>query len=109
MNTYTAEWSGCYPCLCSGEWTLFKNGEKVSVEIPFKKSPANTFGVYSEWYFNEHYCEEFEDYEDGLACDAWCNEYRDYLKKVAPKSDWPLIFAAFQAKDWRHNMCGGCI
>lgn len=29
MN-YKAEWSGCYPCLCYGTWTLFKDGEDVS-------------------------------------------------------------------------------
>ena len=109
MNTYTAEWTGRYPCLCSGEWTLFKNGEKVNVEIPFQGSCAGTSGTYEEWHFDENWCEVFEDYEDGLACDAWCNKYRDYLAKVAPKSDWTQIFMAFSRNDWRHGSCGGCI
>lgn len=29
-----AKWSGLYPCLCSGEWTLKVNGKDVSDKIP---------------------------------------------------------------------------
>ena len=109
MAQYWTEWTGRYPNLCHGEWHLYRDKEELNVEIPFQGSPANTFGTYYEWGFDENYCEDFEDYEDGLACDAWCNEYQDYLEKVAPKSDWPCVFAAFQKKDWRHGICGGCI
>ena len=108
MNMYTTEWTGTYPNLCSGEWTLFKYSEKVDVEIPFQGNPANTFGIYSEWWF-ENWSEVFGDYEDGLSCEEWCKENKDYLEKVAPKSDWPLVFEAFQENDWRHGSCGGCI
>jgi hypothetical protein len=108
MTKYYAEWSGSYPCLCSGEWTLFIDDEPCKVEIPFQGDCADTFGTYEEWHF-ENWIEVFEDYECGMHCDDWCNEYQDYLEKVAPKSDWPLVFEAFQANDWRHGSCGGCI
>lgn len=109
MTKYYAEWSGRYPCLCSGEWTLFIDDKPCKVEIPFQNDCADTFGTYEEWHFDENWCEVFDDYECGMQCDDWCNEYRDYLEKVAPKSDWPLVFGAFQANDWRHSSCGGCI
>ena len=29
-----AKWSGSYPWLCSGEWTLFIDGKDMSDKIP---------------------------------------------------------------------------
>ena len=108
MNTYTTEWTGAYPNLCSGEWTLFKNGEKVDVEIPFQGCPANTAGEYEEWWF-ENWNEVFGSYFDGLSCEEWCKENKDYLVKVAPAHEWANIYCAFSENDWRHGSCGGCI
>ena len=108
-NKYRANWSGSYPCLCSGEWTLFKNEIEIKEPIPFQNNPANTYGVYSEWHFDENWIEQFEDYEDGLLCTEWCKEYKDYLSKIAPMDEWDKIYYAFQENDWRHCECGGCI
>ena len=109
MAKYYAEWSGRYPCLCCGEWTLFVDGKPCEVVIPFQGDCADTFGTYEEWHFDEDWCEIFENYECGMGCDDWCNEYRDYLVKVAPKHDWPLVFQAFQVNYCRHGWCCGCI
>lgn len=109
MTKYRAEWSGSYPCLCHGEWTLFKDDVEITIPIPFQGSPANTYNVYSEWRFDDDWSEDWDDYEDGELCDDWCLANHDYLSMIAPKEDWPDIFAAFQANDWRHNSCGGCI
>lgn len=108
-NEYRAEWTGCYPTLCYGDWTLYKNEIEITEPIPFQGNPANTHGFYSQWYFDEDWCEQFEDYEDGLLCTEWCEENKDYLSKIAPSSDWNKIYAAFQEFDWRHGECGGCI
>ena len=109
MLKYEAKWSGGYPCLCSGEWKLYINGELSEVEIPFQGEPADTYGTYPSWHFDENWCEVFEDYEEGLNVDAWCEEYKDYLDLIAPVSDWPLVYEAFSSEDWRHGSCGGCI
>ena len=29
-----AKWTGCFPCLCSGEWKLYIDGQDVSFLIP---------------------------------------------------------------------------
>lgn len=109
MNVYKAEWSGSYPCYCSGEWTLYINNKPCEIEIPFQNSPANTEGNYQEWWFDENWCEQFGSYSDGMCCEEWCKEYQDYLSKIAPREDWEEIFEAFQDCDWRHGECGGCI
>ena len=108
-NAYRTEWSGNYPCLCHGEWTLLKNEIEIPEPIPFQGQPANTLGLYSEWHFDDNWCEQFEDYEDGLPCSEWIEQYQDYLSKIAPSNDWEKVFAAFQKNDWRYNSCGGCI
>lgn len=43
-----ASWSGSFPNLCSGEWTLIVNGKDVSAHIPdnLRYSEMNTFGKY---------------------------------------------------------------
>jgi hypothetical protein len=58
-----AKWSGKYPCLCFGNWTLKVDGKDVSKLIPSKlrKSPMNTYGTYQSWHF-ENWIEVFEDY-----------------------------------------------
>lgn len=104
-----AKWSGSYPTLCMGEWTLKVNGKNVSGLIPRKlrKSAMNTYGVYEEWHF-EDWQEVFEDYEDGLGCEDWIKENKYWLDtitedydtqveiyKAVNKHDWELIHVAF--------------
>lgn len=101
------KWSGEYPCLCMGEWTLIINGVNYSHMIPeeLRTSHMNTAGTYQEWHFID-WIEVFEDYEDGL-------EYEDWLAENSWVRDLPAssfdIYLAFQAEDWRPNSCGGCI
>ena len=109
MAKWEAEWTGHYPCLCSGEWKLFKDGNELDIYIPFHKTHAGTLGIYSSWSFGDDWCEEWDEYEDGLDCNAWCEEYSEWLTDFAPVDEWEYIFYAFQAKDWRHGSCGGCI
>ena len=109
MTKWTAEWTGRYPCVCSGEWKLFKNGEPVQIFPPFHDTCAGTFGTYDRWSFNEDWSEEWEQYEDGLFCEDWCAYYSEWLETIAPKEEWEAIFDAFQQEDWRHGCCGGCI
>lgn len=107
-----AEWSGAYPCLCCGEWSLFINGKNFTKYIPSEKrnNPMDTFNTYQTWYFDEDYMEIFEDYEDGLTCEEWIEENKDWLNKITTNSDeLKTIYEAFKEQDFRTGSCGGCI
>lgn len=110
-DKYTAEWSGKFPNLCSGIWTLFLNDEIVDVDIPFQGQPANTNGIFYCWHFADGWEEVWDDYEDGMPFADWATEYEDYLQEVAGNDydAWRAIYEAFQAADWRPSSCGGCI
>ena len=112
MNQVNAYWSGGYPALCFGEWTLEIDGENVSDKIPADliNSPMNTAGTYSSWHFGDDWIEEFEDYKDGLEVDDWINENNYWLDNIT--KDYALkerIFYAIQKQDFRPGSCGGCI
>ena len=68
------DWSGKYPCLCYGIWTIKINDKEI--EIPFEKTNKDmgTFGTYCRWFFGENYREEFNYYEDGMVFSDWIQE-----------------------------------
>ena len=108
VNAY---WSGSYPTLCYGKWTLEVNGVDVSDLIPkeLRESEMNTFGTYQEWHF-EDWLEVFEDYDDGLKCDEWIEENKYWLDAITEDTNvQKKIFYAINEHDWRHGSCGGCI
>ena len=117
----TAEWSGKYPCLCSGRWTIYI--DKMELVLPELKygSEMNTCGTYSRWHFDDNYSEVFENYEDGLDYDEWIkeNKWLNYCVQCLAEfysldycySDTLLrnIYEEINNNDWRHGSCGGCI
>lgn len=109
MSNWEAKWSGSYPSLCCGEWTLYMDGRVVDTEIPFQRNCADTYGVYDEWFFGEDYDEQWYSYSDGLKCEMWCDTYKDWLSTIAEESEWSNIYDAFNVEDWRIGSCGGCI
>lgn len=111
-NGWYASWSGNYPCLCSGEWTLYHNGEKIDVEIPFQKNPANTYNEYAQWHFGGESGWEviWSFYEHGNDKNEWIEDNIEYLKQVTDdKEQYSYIYKAFQENDWRSGSCGGCV
>ena len=107
-----AFWSGAYPNLCSGKWSLLVNGVNVSEHIPedLRKAPMNIRNTYTSWYFDDTYAEAYEEYEDGLDCWDWIEKNKGWLDKITTDDDVQIqIYEAFRAKDWRGNSCGGCI
>lgn len=110
MVKWEAHWSGGWPALCVGEWALYEDGKEVDVEIPFQGESACTFGSHCQWYFNSDWLEEFEEYEDGEEEEDWIESNKQYLREVTEdETQWPLIYKAFQAEDFREGECGGCI
>lgn len=110
-NEFRAEWSGSYPALCFGEWSLYKNDKDISKYIPkdLRESHMNTAGVYSEWHFVD-WMEEFSDYHSGLGCDDWIQENMEWLRQFCDtEEDFERVYMAFKKSDFRPNSCGGCI
>lgn len=116
MSYYEARWSGEFPTLCKGMWSLYRDGEELDCDIPFndyekgRGVPANTFGGNTGWQWEEESMgEEYYVYTDGLPMKDWIAEYRWWLETIAEPEDWPAVFEAFQEEDWRPRTCGGCI
>ena len=106
-----ANWSGSYPCLCFGEWTLKVDGKDVSNFIPesLRESSMNTYGTYQSWHF-EDWMEVFENYESGLFCEDWIEENKEWLDKITKDEKVQAeIYYAINEQDFRSGSCGGCI
>ena len=111
MVNVKANWSGTFPCLCHGEWSLEVNGIDVSDKIPedLRHSEMNTFGEYSAWHF-EDWIDVWTSYESGLPLDEWLQANKAWLDTISMVSDVQVaIFHAINQEDWRHGSCGGCI
>lgn len=116
MHKWHAEWTGNWPNYCCGQWHLYRNGEEIDLVqtgCPFttddRHEPAGTYGQYSRWSFDEDWHEHWSSYEDGLGRHAWIRKHQKWLRRIAPRSEWPAIYRAFQSEDWRYGCCGGCI
>lgn len=111
MIKVSAEWSGKWPCLCCGEWTLIVNGIDVSDKIPdaLRTSSMNTYGYYVRRRLTtKGVCQE--EYHDGMECSEWTIDNKDWLDTIS--TDLGVqedIFYEFQEKDFRRGSCGGCI
>ena len=107
-----AYWSGAYPCLCSGQWTLKVNGEDMSDKIPeyLRTSDMNTDGTYQRWWFDEDYNVEYEDYQSGLDCEEWIESNKEWLDTITTDHETQReIYYEISAEDFRGGSCGGCI
>lgn len=105
------EWTGKWPCLCSGEWKVYINGADKSDLIPenLRQSEMGTYGTYSSWHF-ENWNEVFEDYQDGMDCNDWIEHNKYWLDGISTdQTIQEQLFYEFQTSDWRHGSCGGCI
>lgn len=103
-----ATWSGKYPNLCNGKWTLIINDQDFSYLLN-GKGEMNTFGEYDSWHF-ENWDEVWETYEDGLNLYEWIEENKEWLTIISDDRDvHEAIYNEISSEDWRHNSCGGCI
>ena len=115
MTDFKANWSGGYPNLCFGEWTLEYQGLPLILPEDERECDKGTYGEYSSWHF-EDWSEVFDSYEDGLKFPEWVKEngrwvdvmfHRHNIEKS--EANYLELFEAFQENDWRSNSCGGCI
>ncbi|MCK9476551.1 MAG: hypothetical protein M0R46_11560 [Candidatus Muirbacterium halophilum] len=115
------EWSGSYPNLCSGEWTIRIN--EMVIPIPEERigGSMGTSGEYSRWYFGENYEEHTEHYYDGddsewsnddnwLKYAIWCLSEYHSLRFIGDLDRlYDRIYNEISENDWRSGSCGGCI
>ena len=112
MATVEAKWSGKWPCLCHGEWTLIVDEINVSDKIPeeLRDSSMNTYGNYKRWRFTKNWDVKWFSYNSGLECDEWIGINSEWLKTITTdKNVMKEIYYAINAKDFRAGSCGGCI
>ena len=112
MATVEAKWSGKWPCLCHGKWTLIIDGVDVSDKIPeeLRDSPMGTYGFYDTWRFDEDWNTIWESYENGFECKFWIEENLEWLKTITiDKKVMEQVYDAINAEDFRAGSCGGCI
>ena len=105
-NGVVANWTGKYPCYCTGEWQLFVDGVDYSHLIPNPTEPMDTHDWYRRWYFDKDYEEQWHYYVDGKDIDDWIAD-NSWIKNVP--ADPKEIYFAFKLNDWRYGECGGCI
>lgn len=121
---FKAEWTGSYPSLCVGEWKLYRKYEDILEDgskdegyddisnlIPedLRHEPMYILGVYSSWYFDSDYIEQFNDYTDGLDFEEWCKDNESWIHLICDPKDYKSLYEAFNGHDWRYESCGGCI
>ena len=104
----TAEWTGCYPNLCSGEWIITVGGEKVELPDEVRTSPMGTRGSYNTWTLD--WTEVWSQYVDGLDFEPWLQENRSWVSQLnLSDTEERTLYDAISAEDWRYGSCGGCI
>lgn len=106
---FEVEWTGEYPSFCYGEWIIKKDGIQIKLPKSVRTSNMGTLGKYSEWHFDENYCEYFEEYEDGLCFEEWIQVNRWVKNITKDVNEQQELYTKIAEKDWRHNSCGGCI
>lgn len=109
-------WSGGYPNLCSGTWYIKINGLQVTIPEEKRHSHFDTWGSYSQWFFDEDSSEYEEGYEDGLGEAEWIADNIQWLGPELERlgiqftpDDWETLFEKVHEKDFRQGSCGGCI
>lgn len=110
MIKVEATWSGSFPCLCNGVWTLLVDGKDCTECIPesLRESPMGTFGTFKQKSESDYESED-EIYEDGKKKAEWIQYNKSWLNRITEDvKEQGEIFKAFQKSDWRHKSCGGC-
>lgn len=102
------EYSGIYPNLCSGVWTIVANGE-----THIFRGEMGTYGTYQKWSFDANWSDNWESYTDGMRFPEWRKSVTgaNVLNKFPGlnKRKQEELFNMIQKLDFRIGSCGGCI
>jgi len=129
MKKITAQWTGCGPTLCHGEWVFEIDGIEISLDTIKEKGflsekiedlfkmHMDTLKEYSYWHFTDDWDVEWESEEEGLPFEEWIkSSNKELLEKVFKTFDielsfeeWAKLYNEINEEDWRPGTCGGCI
>jgi len=116
MKSIKAKWSGEYPNLCSGQWSISIDGVDI-FGMDFTFSKMGTYGRYKSWEFNDDGDEEWHEDIRGRKLEGWIiSKKGSAVLSAIAKHDITLteeetedLFNKISACDFRHGSCGGCI
>jgi len=121
IKDITVKWSGTYPNLCSGEWSIYIDYMELPIPEMNSFGDMGTSGTYERWYFDDDYSEQTETYDivtsedDIIQLKDWIiyslksleNAY--YLKFNITDKLIETIIEKISEVDFRSGSCGGCI
>ena len=119
---YRVVWEHAPFARCKGEWKVFREyteydeqgnelilEEELSEFIPERSKPMNTRLSYATCAINKDGRVVWEGKTDGLYKEEWVRANKNWLKLIADKTDYSMLYDLFSEEDWRHNTCGCCI
>lgn len=106
------QWTGFFPNLCYGKWKLFINGEDCSEMIPEDRRNHSMY-IEGASVFDFDLLDDgdalYEKYKDGLSCEAWIEDNREWLVKLPIGEDrYGELYDEFAKNDFIRGCCGGC-
>lgn len=109
----SVNWTGSYPCLCSGQWEIVVDGIPLT---GIESNPFHTYGNYASWHFGEDWDEQWEYHNSGLDFDEWFKETPNGLRESLQRHGFTIteelmknLYDCINEVDWQHGSCGGCI
>jgi len=117
IKNIDVKWSGSYPNLCSGTWTILIDDMKLPIPEFYENQDMGTPGEYETWEFDDNWSEEFSSYfdhgeENKLSWIRYSLECLEEAYSLNFNIDEKLINkieSLISDKDWRSGSCGGCI
>ena len=118
MVGFKVDWTGCYPCLCSGEWKITTEHGTFNIPDENKNTDMNTYGQYSRWYFggDSGWEEQTEYYEDGLEFEDWIVTNQEWVTENFQalgidhiEDNYRELYEEIRDHDFRSGSCEGCI
>ena len=107
---FDVSWSGSYPTLCSGKWTILKDGEDVSGAIPkdLRVSYMNTQKEYVCLSLDKDNQIQKTPLIRGLDRSTWMNINVWIWNICSNDEEANELYDEIVKQDWFHNTCGGC-
>lgn len=121
IKDITVKWSGTYPNLCRGKWTIYIDYMELPIPEMNSFNDMGTPGTYERWHFDDNYSEQTETYnvvtseDDMTRIKNWIHyslnslEKAYYLKFDINDSLIDTIVEKICEVDFRSGSCGGCI
>jgi hypothetical protein len=116
MSKFKVDWSGGYPNLCSGVWTISYDGNDFILPDDKMKEPMGTAKEYDSWCFSDNWSEEWDSTYFGEEAGDWIMSNISWITPNFQRLNIPetletygLLYEEIKVYDWQLGSCGGCI